>query len=385
VTIPLLIIGAGPFGLALSAHAHARGIAHRIVGEPMAFWRRQMPAAMNLRSACDWHLDVDGVHTIDRHLAEQGLSCADVLPMSRARYLDYVEWFQQQTGVEPINKRVVKLDKQADAPFRATLNDGSSIDAERVAVALGFGYFKHMPDDVVSLLAGLPITHSSDLVDFDALAGKRVLVIGGRMAAFEWSALISEAGAASVDISYRHATPSFEVSEWSWVPELLARMTEDPSWYSQRSQEEKDEIAYHMWSEGRLQLEPWLAPRIAAGNIRLWPHTRVAASGPNCVTLDNGQDLAVDHIVLATGYKADVARVPFVRAGNLWDQLRVAEGQPVLDTGFQSSVQGLFFTSILAARDFGPFFGFTVSARFSARRIIDRVMEAHAGAAQRSV
>jgi hypothetical protein len=48
-------------------------------------------------------------------------------------------------------------------------------------------------------------------------------------------------------------------------------------------------------------------------------------------------------------------------------------------------VAGLFIPGLLATRDFGPFFGFTVSARFSARRIIDRVMEAHAGAAQRSV
>jgi FAD-dependent urate hydroxylase len=385
VTLPLLIIGAGPFGLALSAHAHARGLEHGIVGEPMEFWRRHMPAGMNLRSACDWHLDVDGIHTIDRYLAEQGLSCADVLPMSRARYLDYVDWFMKHTRVKPINKRVRRLDRFALSPFRATLHDGTSIDAEQVVVALGFGYFKHLPHDVVSLLSCHPITHSSDLVDFEALSGKRVLVIGGRMAAFEWAALISEAGAASVDISYRHATPSFEVSEWSWVPELLARMTEDPSWYGTRSQEEKDAIAYHMWSEGRLQLEPWLGPRIAAGNIRLWPHTRVAASGPRSVTLDNGQEIAVDHIVMATGYQADVSRVPFVRDGNLWDQLLVNEGQPALDTGFQSSVEGLFFTSILAARDFGPFFGFTVSARFSARRIIDRVLEAHAGAAQRSV
>jgi FAD-dependent urate hydroxylase len=383
MTLPLLIIGAGPFGLALSAHAHARGIEHRIVGEPMQFWREQMPAGMYLRSACDWHLDPDDVLTIDRYLAEQNLRCEDVLPIARDRYLDYVAWFQRQAGVEPIRKRVVRLDR--DTAFRAHFDDGSSLDAERVIVALGFGYFKHMPEDVVGRLAAHTITHSSDLVDFSVLRGKRVLIIGGRMAAFEWSVLISEAGAESVDISYRHDTPSFEVSEWSWIPELLGLMTQDPAWYGRRTQEEKDAIAQHMFAEGRLQLEPWLTDRIAAGNIRLWPRTRIASSRGRTVELDNGETLDVDHVILATGYKADIARLPFVRNGNLWDELQVRDGHPVLDTGFQSSVNGLFFTSILAARDFGPFFGFTVSARFSARQIIDRIMEAHAGAAQRSV
>jgi cation diffusion facilitator CzcD-associated flavoprotein CzcO len=53
----LLIIGAGPFGLAIAAQAAHAGIEHLIVGKPMEFWRRHMPKGMYLRSACDWHLD----------------------------------------------------------------------------------------------------------------------------------------------------------------------------------------------------------------------------------------------------------------------------------------------------------------------------------------
>ena len=36
----------------------------------MSFWRGQMPAGMLLRSASDWHLDVQGVATIEAFLAE---------------------------------------------------------------------------------------------------------------------------------------------------------------------------------------------------------------------------------------------------------------------------------------------------------------------------
>ena len=58
----LLIIGAGPFGIALAAQAMHDEIEHLIVGKPMEFWRANMPRGMFLRSACDWHLDPLDVH-----------------------------------------------------------------------------------------------------------------------------------------------------------------------------------------------------------------------------------------------------------------------------------------------------------------------------------
>jgi hypothetical protein len=40
------------------------------------------------------------------------------------------------------------------------------------------------------------------------------------------------------------------------------------------------------------------------------------------------------------------------------DSLELADGFPVLDEHFQSSLGGLFITGFPATRDFGPFFGF---------------------------
>lgn len=60
--IPLLIVGAGRFGLAMSAYARHLGIDHRVVGRPMAFWRSNIPTGMYLRSDVDWHLEPLDIH-----------------------------------------------------------------------------------------------------------------------------------------------------------------------------------------------------------------------------------------------------------------------------------------------------------------------------------
>ena len=46
----VVVIGAGPFGLSISAHLRKRGIEHMIVGRPMNTWRNHMPLGLFLKS-----------------------------------------------------------------------------------------------------------------------------------------------------------------------------------------------------------------------------------------------------------------------------------------------------------------------------------------------
>ena len=87
------------------------------------------------------------------------------------------------------------------------------------------------------------------------------------------------------------------------------------------------------------------------------------------ITLDNGTTLSVDRVILASGYKVQIDRLPMLANGNILPDLRIRDGFPVLDEKFQSSVPGLFITSMPAIRDFGPFFAFTIAARMSAHVI----------------
>ena len=68
------------------------------------------------------------------------------------------------------------------------------------------------------------------------------------------------------------------------------------------------------------------------------------------IRLSDGTELGVDRIVLATGYKADLARVPYLT--EVLPLVAVADGFPHLDDAFQTSLPGL--CTRLRRRSYAP-------------------------------
>jgi thioredoxin reductase len=87
------------------------------------------------------------------------------------------------------------------------------------------------------------------------------------------------------------------------------------------------------------------------------------------------KQVEADHVIAATGYKADLSRLAFID-DSLQSRIRKAAGAPVLDRQFQTSVPGLHFIGVAAANSFGPLLRFAFGAEFAARR-----MAAHLAAA----
>jgi cation diffusion facilitator CzcD-associated flavoprotein CzcO len=327
---------------------------------------------MVLRSGCDWHLDPTGRDSLEAYLATRGQVPADVEPLSLALYLDYADWFQARQGIVPRNARVIRLDKDAGG-FRARLDDGGELRSEQVLLALGFADFAQVPPTLAQLIPAARSSHTCDCRQPERFAGLRVLVVGGRQSAFETAVLLAEAGAAQVHVCHRHDTPAFTRSDWSWVNPILERMVEQPGWFRELPAVERDRLNARFWAEGRLKLEPWLAPRLQHQAIQIRPGTTVEQTQEQGdalgVRLNTGEQLEVDQVLFATGYKVDLQRVPLLASGDLLARIQTQDGYPVLDTALQTSVPGLYMTSLPAARDFGLFFAFTAAVRASAQVI----------------
>ena len=376
----LAVIGGGPYGIATAARAIEKGIETVVIGRPLGFWTDNMPEGMYLRSGPDWHLDASEIHTFEAFLEEKGIG-AEVDPVPIAVFVDYARWFQREKGVVIDERLVTSVGLDGDPGpgdlasghrFKVRLDDGSELVADAVVAAPGVGYFRNLPDWSPGLPNGL-CSHTCDLVRFHDFAGARVLIVGGRQSAYEWAALIGEGGAEQVHIVHRHEVPRFERVSWRFADEYVERTVFCPGWWRSLPAAEQERIARRFWEVGRLTLEWWLTPRLQGERFRRRPGTSVVAASPDGagtarVQLSDGTELAVDRIVLATGYKADLARVPYL--AEILPLVAVAEGFPLLDDAFQTSLPGLFMPGFTGTRDFGPIFGFTKGCPAAAHHVV---------------
>ncbi|WP_020574328.1 NAD(P)-binding domain-containing protein [Actinopolymorpha alba] len=370
----LLVIGAGPYAYSAAALARDNGIDTHIVGHPLAFWREQMPADMFLRSGPDWHLDADGNFTFEAFFEDREMRPEDFNPVPIAIFIDYAEWFRERTSLEVDERLVTDLTKPSGV-FIATLDDGSTITAEKVIAVPGICYFANLPRwhaDVPPTLR----SHTSELVGFEDLAAARVVIIGGRQSAYEWAALLCDHGAEQVHVVHRHPIPEFAKVSWAFMDPYIDQTLAQRGWWRRLSAEKQHRIASEFWRAGRLTLEPWLVPRLA---------TEVVTSHPNCAVIDvlpGDQDvrlrlsdqrtLIADHVIFACGYKADLSRIPYLRSVS--HQVSTTDGFPDLTDGFETSLAGLHVIGFASTRDFGPFYGFTKGCPSSARIAVDELM-----------
>jgi cation diffusion facilitator CzcD-associated flavoprotein CzcO len=373
-TAELLVIGAGPFGLAVAAHAKASGIGVSVVGEPMAFWKHSMPSGMLLRSGLEWHLDAAGVHTLENFLEEKHIRKADVQPIPVEIFREYAEWFRASKKIVVQPLRVTRL-RKPDGYFEAECGGGEAIRARCVVATPGLAPFLNVPAEISASLSADRFAHTAALVDFCALAGKRCLIVGGRQSAFEWAALIAEAGAESVDLVFRHDTPRFVESDWSFTDAMIESTLRVPGWFRHLDSGEQEEVEKRFWRAGRLQIEPWLWPRVNKKNVRLWPNSSVvqwrSVEGEAVeASLNQGDKLAVDKVILATGYHVDLSNVTYLADDVASGRLKVDDGFPILDDNVQTTLPGLYITGQASTRDFGPFFGFIRGCIASARIIV---------------
>lgn len=90
------------------------------------------------------------------------------------------------------------------------------------------------------------------------------------------------------------------------------------------------------------------------------------------LTFSNGETLRVDHVILGTGYVKDIKRLPMLHP-SLLGGIETYEGAPILNSGFETNVPGLYFIGYSSVTSFGPLFRFVVGTDAAARRVSSAV------------
>lgn len=375
------IIGAGPYGLSAAAFLRAARVEARIFGEPMAFWDKQMPTGMCLRS--NWgasHIaDPRRELTLDAYCRENGNHMPKPIPLER--FVAYGRWFQRQV-VQDLESRQVRKIEVEPRGFKVILADGEQFSSGRVVVATGIGAFAARPVEFDKIPLELA-SHSSEHNDLSVFKGKQVVVIGAGQSALESSAILKEAGIAVEVIAREKAL--------NWVglhprlhhlgmisrvlystrdvgPAGISRLVAAPHLFRTLPRALQDRTAYRAI---RPAGAGWLRPRLTGVRITLGRKVESAtvAGSQLRLRLDDGQERLVDHALLATGFRVDISRYPFLPL-SLSDRLEIANGYPVLKRGLESSISGLHFVGKSAAWSFGPLLGFVSGTEFASTELV---------------
>lgn len=380
------VVGAGPYGLSVAAHLRGAGIATHVLGEPLGFWRHNMPGGMLIRSP--WratHLSDPGrAFSLDAYASSGGVDSGKHLSLEK--FVAYGDWFQRH-AVPDVDRRAVRLIDTAKNGFRLELADGDSLSADRVIVATGLLNQEYRPPLFQELPRAL-VSHTSEHADLSAFRGKRVAVIGRGQSACESAALLAEAGAAVEMISRgpihwlglsanapgtalrrrlrKALTAPSEVGPFplSWLVEVPGLVRLLPA-------KIRAEFTQRCLKAGATG---WLKPRFA--NVVCNPGRSITGARVlgDRVALDLDDGAATfDHVLLGTGYRIDVARLGILAPQTL-ERIARTDGSPLLGPGFESSLPKLHFVGCYAVKSFGPLLRFIAGAPYAARAVANAVL-----------
>jgi thioredoxin reductase len=391
------IVGAGPYGLSLASHLTAAGVSVRHFGLPMRLWRAAMPRGMFLKSQgfASNLSDPFGTHTLEAYCARTGQPYASYgLPVPLETFIGYGEWFRSELVPDLEEVLVTQLSRR-DGGFELKLSNGERTRARQVVVAAGVEHFAHVPEPLASLPASL-CTHSSAHADLATFRGQEVVVVGAGQSALESAALLRENGC---DVTLVARTDRLA---WNGVPlsldrPLPQRLREPESglgsgwatwFYSNHPEVFRHLPASTRVYRARTALGPagasWLRARIDGQFPVLTGHqvrsarqnggVRLGLAGPGGAV----RELEADHVIAATGYRPDTARLPFI-GDRLRPALRTLDGSPVVGHDYQSSIPGLYFIGPAVAPTFGPVMRFVFGARHATTTVARQFARGPAG------
>jgi cation diffusion facilitator CzcD-associated flavoprotein CzcO len=225
----------------------------------------------------------------------------------REAWAEYLAWYRRFLGIPVRYRTRLTRVEAADGYFRLHLETerGAAVETARKVILANGVAGNGGPYIPPVLSEGLPrrlFAHTADAIDFAALRGKRVAVVGGAASAFDAAGVALEEGVASVDLFARRpslaATPISRVKGYPGAYDNYVELPDDIRWHQAirfrraGSTAPPDAIERVMrFSNFRLHLAaPWEAARVDAGTI---------------LARATGENYRFDFAIAGTGYFVD--------------------------------------------------------------------------------
>ena len=365
----VLVVGAGPAGLAVAACLRQRGIDVLVVDRGTAVgdsWRSRYQRL---------HL-----HTPRIQSALPGLR----MPRRYGRWVakddvaGYLEQYATHAGIRPrFGTEVCRVDRKADG-WAAQTQDGSSLTARQVVIATGYNSTPVQPDWPGQDDFGGDVRHATAYTTPEPYRGKDVLVVGAGNTGAEIAADLAESGAGTVWLAVR-TPPNVVTRQLGPVPTTLLAISMDfsPAWLADPLNRflqrvfvgdltryglpaPRAGVVTQMRATGVTPtIDVGLIAELRAG--RITPVAALTRFDGDAAVLADGTRVAPDAVIAATGYTTGLTPV-LGHLGVLDDR-----GRPRTN-GAEPAVPGLRFVGLTSPLK-GLLLQINLDARATARAV----------------
>lgn len=265
--------------------------------------------------------------------AQYGRSGWDALgKIPRGQWMEYLRWYRRVLSLPVRNDaRVTEVNPVVPGLFSVMLADGEELLARKVVLATGIqgGGEWHVPDFVKRALPDRLYAHTSAAIDYPALRGKSIGILGIGASAFDNATAALEAGVAEVHVFARRPE----------LPRINPIRFMEAVGFTPRYPELSDADKYRVMADFLTKNQPPTTDMFEAAAAHPGFHLHLGSRWTAVAEVDGGAQVTTptgvhtfDFLVLSTGLLSDPALRPELAglAGHIarWrDRYTPPEGQ----------------------------------------------------------
>ena len=232
--------------------------------------------------------------------------------IKRTDWADYLRWYKDFLNIQPRYGTSVTRIEPAGDHLRLHLGDGVIETARKVVLATGFAGSggRSIPEVLTRNLPPTLYAHTDDAIDFTALRGKSVAVIGAAASAFDAAGATLEHGAAEVHLfARRNGIAAVPVTRARGFPGAYDN-------YFNLPDVDKWQQATRYFRSGSTPTTDAIERAVGFPHF----HLHLAAAWTNARMVDGRVEASVnaatshfDFVIAGTGYSADLPARPELR------------------------------------------------------------------------